>query len=100
YYELKDFSVRVEAGQEITLVMNPVREVFQSVEVKSEPSPIDLTQPQSEERLTGTEINDVPYPGTHSLTRAMKLMPGVVEDPTGGLHFSGASKNQVLYTLN
>jgi hypothetical protein len=30
----------------------------------------------------------------------MKLMPGVVQDTTGALHFEGAAENQVLYVLN
>src|SRR5215469_14991171 len=30
----------------------------------------------------------------------MKLMPGVIQDANGGLHFAGSSENQVLYTLD
>ena len=30
----------------------------------------------------------------------MQLLPGVIQDPVGGLHFNGSSENQILYLLN
>ncbi|MEN6602929.1 MAG: TonB-dependent receptor, partial [Bryobacteraceae bacterium] len=100
YYEIKDHPVEVEGSREITLVMNTVREVFQSMDVNERPSPVDLAQTQKEERLSGTIVNDIPYPASHSLRNSMKLMPGVVQDSTGALHFNGSSEDQVLYLLN
>ena len=100
YYELKNRPAHVESTQELTLVIATVREVFQSVNVNEQPSPVDIAQTQNEQRLTGTEINDIPYPSSHSLRNAMKIMPGVVQDPAGGLHFNGSSENQVQYMLN
>jgi hypothetical protein len=100
YYELKDVPVHVETTQELMLVIDSVREVFQSVNVNEQPSPVDITQTQNQERLTGTEVNDILYPNSHSLRDSMKLMPGVVQDPGGGLHFNGSSENQVQYVLN
>src|ERR1035441_4555584 len=41
-----------------------------------------------------------PSPASHSLRNAMKLMPGVVQDPTGGLHFQGGAEYQTRYTLD
>ena len=100
YYELKDHAVQVQASQEVMLVVNTVREVFQTVNVNEQPSPVDLAQTRHEERLSGTEINDVPYPSSHSLRNSMRLLPGVVQDQRGGLHFNGSSEDQVLYLLN
>jgi len=100
YYELKDVPAHIETTQELMLVINSVREVFQSVNVNEQPSPIDITQTQNQERLTGTEVNDILYPNSHSLRDSMKLMPGVVQDRGGGLHFNGSSENQVQYELN
>ena len=100
YYELKNRAIRIDSPLELTLALDTVREVFQSVDVNGQPSPVDITQIQHEERLTGTEINDIPYPNSHSLRNSMKLIPGVVEDPGGGLHFQGSSENQVQYVLN
>ena len=100
FYELRDHPVHVDALNEVTLVLTPIREVFQSVNVNETPSPVDTGQTARERTLTGTEVNDVPYPGSHSLRNSMRLIPGVVQDQTGALHFEGAQENQVLYTLN
>jgi hypothetical protein len=100
YYELKDRPVDVERPVELTLTINSVREVFQSVDVNAQPSPADIAESRNEEHLSGTDVNDIPYPNSHSLRNAMKLMPGVVEDTSGALHFNGSSENQVEYVLN
>ncbi len=100
YYALKDRAVHVETAQELTLVINNVREVFQSENVNAETSPVDVDQSQNQERLTATEVNDIPYANSHSLRSSLILMPGVVEDATGTLHVNGSSENQVLYVLN
>jgi hypothetical protein len=100
YYALKDQPVHVETEQELTLVINSVREVFQSENVNAETSPVDVDQSQNQERLTGTEVNDIPYANSHSLRSSLPLMPGVLEDAGGALHVNGSSENQVLYVLN
>lgn len=100
YYELQDRPIHVDTVLELNLSINKVREVFQSVDVNAQPSPVDIAQTQHEEHLTGTEINDILYPNSHSLRNSMKLMPGVVEDSGGGMHFDGSSENQVQYVLN
>ncbi len=100
YYALKDRAVHLEGTQELTLKINSVRAVFQSDNVNAETSPVDLDQTQNQERLTGTEVNDMPYANSHSLRNAMPLMPGVVQESTGALHVNGSSENQVLYLLN
>ena len=100
YYELKNFPVEADVSRDVTLVINSLREVFQSVDVKEAPSPVDIEQSQNQEHLTGTEVNDIPYPSSHSLRNSMELLPGVVQDQAGGLHFNGSSENQMLYLLN
>jgi hypothetical protein len=100
YYALKDRSIHVDATAELTLAINRVREVFQSENVNAETSPVDVSQTQSQEQLTATEVNDMPYANSHNLRNALQLMPGIVQDATGTLHVNGSSENQVLYLLN
>ncbi|MES1257696.1 MAG: TonB-dependent receptor [Acidobacteriota bacterium] len=100
YYRLKDRAVHVEGSQEMRLVINNVREVFQSVDVSEQSSPVDLAQTRHQERLSGTAINNIVYPNSHSLRSAMGLMPGVLQDARGTLHFNGSSEDQVQYGLN
>ena len=99
-YELRGYALHVDTSREITLQLATVREVFQSVNVSGSPSPTDVNQTGMERRLDATEINDVPYPSSHSIRNAMKLMPGVVQDSTGALHFDGSAEYQTLYLLN
>jgi len=104
YYPIKDRSLHLETSgetsQEITLAIATVREVFQSVDVAETPSPLDITQSSNTERLTATEVNDIPYANGHNFRSAFAMMPGVLTDSTGGIHVNGSSENQVLYLLN
>ena len=100
YYELRDRPLRLEVSGELTLAIDTVREVFQSADVSEKPSPVDVTRAQNEERLTGTEVNDIPFSNSHSLLSSMSLLPGAVLDPTGTPHFNGSSQGQMLYLLN
>jgi hypothetical protein len=100
YYALKNQRVQVQGAQEVMLTLNTVREVFQSTNVNEQTSPLDVGQTQNQERLTGTEVNDIPYANSHSFRNAMTLMPGVIEDATGAFHIDGSSENQVLFLLN
>ena len=100
YYALKNHLVHVETEQEVILKISAVKEVFQSVDVNEQVSPVDIAQTRNEEHLTGTEITDVPYSNSHSLRESMKLMPGVLLDPGGAMHFNGSQESQVQYLLN
>jgi len=98
YFALKERPV--QAPSEITLVLNEQEEVFQSITVGELPSPVDPEQTEREQRLSGTEINDIPYAASHSLRSSMDLIPGVIQDPTGGVHFHGGAEYQTRYTLD
>lgn len=101
YFSLRDLSIQVEDRPgELQLVLNHVRQTSESVNVTGAPSPVDLEQTSSERRLSGLQIVEVPYPVTRSLRSALRLMPGVVQDAGGDLHFDGGMENQVLYTLD
>jgi len=93
--------LRVEAKPaEVTLVLNPEREVFQNVQVGDSPSPVDPARTESVQRLSGTVVNDIPYPASNSLRNSMRLTPGVIQDASGGLHFHGGAEYQTQYTLD
>ena len=101
FFQLRDHHAQISnESRTVTLVINHVREVFQKLEVDDAPPPIDFDRTKAEQRLTGPEIMNVPVPSTHSLRNSMKVMPSVLQDPQGELHFNGGAENQVLYTLN
>jgi len=100
YYRLTQSIAVPAGGSEVTLVLNTQREVFQSITVGEQPTTVDPAQTEHEQRLTGTEVNNIPYPASHSLRNAMKLIPGVIEDPAAGVHFHGGAEDQTHYVLN
>ncbi len=100
FYALKDRPVHVAGTEDLTFAINTVREVFQSENVNAETSPVDVAQTQSQEHLSGTELNDMPFANSHNLLNSLTLIPGVIQENTGMLHVNGSSENQVLYLLN
>jgi len=101
HFQLRERPLRLVAGvNEISLVLNQLRESFESIDVIAPAADLDFSKANSEEVLTGTEIMDIPYPTDHSLRNAMRLVPNVVTDSAGGIHINGGAENQVLYTLD
>ncbi len=101
YFRLKDRPVRlIEGVNEVTLVLNAVREVFERIDVSYSPPLLDFDRTTQERRLSGTRLVDIPYPRTASLRNALRAVPGIVQDSRGGLHLNGATEEQVLYTLD
>jgi hypothetical protein len=100
YFVLNE-SVQVDqTAADVLLVLNPEREVFQSVKVGASPSTVDPDRTTLEQHLSGTEINDIPYQASSSLVNALKLTPGIVEDASGQVHIQGAAENQTQYSLD
>jgi hypothetical protein len=101
YFQIKDRALHLNEGlNEATLVLNPVRELFESLNVSASPPGIDFDSADAEKILTGKQILEIPYPTTHSLTNAMRLLPNAIQDSAGGIHINGGTQEQVLYTLD
>jgi Carboxypeptidase regulatory-like domain len=102
FFLLENDPVDLDAGaNEITIVLHHQREVHESIEVSYSPAAIDLEQAASEESVTNNDILFVPYPSSHSLQNAMRVMPGaVVQDAQGEPHFNGGAAEQTYWTLD
>ena len=101
FFGLKNRPAEMHEGpNEILLVLNHIHNTSEKVNVEEKASPVDIERTSSEQQLNGHQIIEVPYPSTHDLRNALKLMPGVVRGPDGDLHFKGGQENQVLYTLD
>jgi len=101
FFPLKDFAIDVQDDtREIHLTLNHVREVVESLKVSATTSGVDVDKIAAERKLTGLEIIDVPYTGSRDLRAALTLMPGVLRDANGELHFDGAAEGQTLYLLD
>jgi len=90
--------VGVTANVDVTLTrQHEAREVVNVVE--SAPA-IDPAQISAKEELTGTEIVDIPYPGTHDYRNALNFIPGITPDGFGQPHVAGAEGYQTLVLLD
>ena len=100
FYEIKNYRL-TQAGlkPEVLLTMTPLREVFQSLNVSGTPSPVDMDRSGTAYRLSGTNVNDIPFPATNNLRNALRLIPGTIQDPSGRLHFQGGTESQTSYLL-
>ncbi|MBZ5601139.1 MAG: TonB-dependent receptor [Acidobacteriia bacterium] len=101
FFPLKDFPIDIaEDTRELHLTLNHVREVSESLNVHESTGAVDVDKIAAERKLTGLEMIDVPYAPTRDLRAALTLMPGVLQDPSGSLHFDGAAEGQTLYLLD
>jgi Carboxypeptidase regulatory-like domain len=81
-------------------VLNHQHEAHEVVNVTESAPAIDPTQIASKEELTGTEIIDIPYPGTHDYRNALMFIPGITPDAFGQAHVAGAETYQTLVLLD
>jgi hypothetical protein len=101
HFRLQDHVLRLSAAEnEVQLILNPIREVYESVEVKAAPSRVDFDRPGSTRNMSGAEMLAIPFPASNNVKNALRTMPNVVQDPKGGVHLNGAAEEQALYTLN
>jgi len=101
YFSLRERDVEIAGGgQSSEVVLERVREVFESVEVSAAPPAIDMDTTAARQGVSGNDIVNVPYPNTNDLRAAMRIIPGVVRDIRGSVHINGGGEDQVMYTLN
>jgi hypothetical protein len=99
YYVLV-LTVAVGATAEVDARLSQQREVHKEVNVTEVPPEIDATQTTSQEKLTGLNITDIPYPDTRDYRNALDFIPGVVQDSSGQPHAAGAETYQTLTLLD
>src|SRR5206468_3130758 len=63
-------------------------------------STVALDTARSSEIISGTQLLEVPFPRSHDLKQSMRLLPGVVQDSSGGIHAGGGSEDQTLYLVD
>ena len=102
YFALEGLSLELSAGDnEVIVVPHHLRELHESIEVAYSPPAIEFEQTSAEAKVTGNDILFVPYPSSHSLQNALRIMPGaVVQDPQGEVHFNGGASDQTFWTLD
>src|SRR5947209_9751618 len=101
YFDVRDRKLQLAPGvNEISLVLNRVRDRLETMDVSGVYTVIEMDRTASEQRLSSTELLEIPYKTNNDLRNSMRVLPGVIQDNRGGVHVNGGSEQQVLYTLD
>jgi hypothetical protein len=88
------------AAPNLEVMLTRQQEAHEVVNVTESTPAIDPAQIATKEELTGTEIVDIPYPGTHDYRNALTFIPGITPDAFGQAHVDGAETYQTLVLLD
>jgi hypothetical protein len=100
FYAISQSNVQVGVTANIDVTLTHQQEAREVVNVAESVPGIDPGQISSKEELTGTEIIDIPYPGSHDYRNSLIFIPGVTPDAFGQLHVAGAEGYQTLLLLD
>jgi carboxypeptidase family protein len=100
FYALVQSGVQVGLTANLDVTLSHQQEAREVVNVVESAPAIDPAQISTREELTGAEIIDIPYPGTHDYRNALLFIPGVTPDAFGQAHVAGAETYQTLVLLD
>jgi len=100
YFPHKEFDVIPGTATQLQIILVPVRELVERLDVREDTVALDLDTAGTQEVASGREILNVPYPATNNLQNSLRIIPGVVQGSRGGLHLNGGGAEQTLYTLD
>jgi len=89
-----------EAEPSLTLVLNHLEDLVQKVEVAYSAPEVDPQQISEKKQLNNLQMLEVPYPASQDFRNALPMLPGVVQDTAGRLHFNGGGADQTNFTLD
>jgi len=90
----------IEGPNEVSVTLNHLQELTESVDVVYSPPVIDPAEVSNQQQLNNLEILEVPYPASQDFRSALPMFSGVVQDTRGYLHFNGGASDQVSYSLD
>ncbi len=100
FYALDQPGVQIRPGSSIDVSISHQQEVHEIVDVHESPPAIDPTQVVAQESVTGLDIINIVYPGTHDYRNALNFIPGVIQDQAGQPHVAGAQTYQTVTLLD
>lgn len=101
FFVLEGVTVALQDGPNlVTVTLNHLREVVESVNVAYSPPNVDPAEPADQKQLSNVAVLAVPYPASQDYRSALPMFSGVIQDTRGDLHFNGGASDQTNYTLN
>ena len=90
----------VQNSGTVEVELHHQEEVRENVNVVESVPAIDPAQVSSQEKLSGIDILDIPYPNTRDYRYALNYIPGVVLDQRGQPHVAGGETYEALVLLD
>src|SRR5215469_4619067 len=100
FYALDKPGVELGPGSNLEVAIAHQQEVREVVNVQESAPAIDPSQVSSRETLSGLDVINMVYPGTHDYRNALNYIPGVVQDQFGQPHIAGAQSYQTTTLLD
>ena len=100
FYALVQPGVQITPGSSVDVSISHEQEVHEIVDVHESPPAIDPAQIVAQESVSGLDIINIVYPGTHDYRNALNFIPGVVQDQSGQPHVAGAQTYQTVTLLD
>lgn len=99
-YYTANAAIEPTSAFEIEITLNHLKEIKETVDVHESPPIIEPSQTQSQERLTGIDVINIPYPATHDYRNILNYIPSVVVDPYAQPHVAGSQTYQTIAVLD
>ncbi|HSP45916.1 MAG TPA: carboxypeptidase regulatory-like domain-containing protein, partial [Chthoniobacterales bacterium] len=100
FYALAEPVVQITQTSTIEVAISHQREVREIVDVHESPPAIDPAQIAAQETISGLDVINIVYPGTHDFRNVLNFIPGVVQDQSGQPHVAGAQTYQSVTLLD
>ena len=100
FYALEEPGAQIMPGSSIEVSISHQQEVREIMDVHESPPAIDPAQVSAQETISGLDIINIVYSGTHDFRNVLNFIPGVVQDQYGQPHIAGAQTYQTLTLLD
>jgi hypothetical protein len=93
-------SLEPTVPSEVEVTLHHLKEIKETVDVRESPPVIESSQTASQERLTGMDVINVPYPSSHDYRNVLNYIPTVFVDPYAQVHVAGSQTYQTVTVLD
>lgn len=100
FYALDQADVQLGPGSNVEVAISHQQEVREVVNVQESAPAIDPAQVSSKQTLSGLDVINMVYPGTHDYRNVLNFIPGVVQDQSAQPHVAGAQTYQTITLLD
>ena len=93
-------SIDPTGSHEVEVTLNHLKEIKETVDVHESPPMIEGSQTESQERLTGIDVINIPYPSSHDYRNVLNYIPMTIVDPYAQVHVAGSQTYQTVTELD